>query len=202
MKNYIKTLTTGLFALTFMIGFAVNVNAQDATGSSDVPVTATVVVDIEVEQVTALAFGNARAGQVVTADPADGTFANVAGGIQSIGKFQVVGGADSNVTVSWDAQIALASETSGIPEAGDEINFNPSISFVPGNSGKDADGEVVGEGNQEHTYNINGDLGSGTNRDTFFVGGTLTAKGSDDDAIQAEATGEYAGNLTITASYN
>ena len=205
MKNNMKTLITGLFALTLMFGFSLNANAQAGqTDTDDVNVSATVVVDIEIDQVEDLAFGNVRQGQIPTADPTDGAFVNVVGGTQTIGKFFVIGAAGANVTVSWPAALALDSETTGIAEAGNAINFVPSLSFLAGNQAAAFGGAVQGTGNGtvSYTYDINGTVGSGINRDTFWVGGALYAKGSTSAVIQEEAFGAYSADLTITATYN
>lgn len=202
MKNNMRTLITGLFALTLMFGFSLNANAQAGqTDTDDVRVSASVVVDIDVQKITDLAFGNVRQGQVTTANPVNGAFANIVGGTQTIGKFQVIGAAGANVTVSWPATLALATEN-GVAGDGDAINFVPSISFQAGNGSGNNGGDLVEDGNVSRTYDINGDVGTGVDRDTFWVGGALYAKGSTEDPIQPAAFGAYANDLTITAAYN
>lgn len=207
MKNNMRTLITGLFALTLMFGFSLNANAQAGQTDTDVVnVSATVLVDIKVEQKADLAFGNVAAQSSPKADPtgvSDPIFTNTVGGLQSIGKFQVTGAAGAAVLVSWDAALPLLS-TSGVTGDGDAINFVPELSFEAGDNQTDAFGGAVqgtGTGTVSFAYNIFNTAG-GVGTDTFWVGGSLHAKGATSGNIQAAAQGGYAADLTITAAYN
>lgn len=203
MKNYIKTLMTGLFALTLMAGFAVNAHAQAVSDNADVGVSATVLEDISVDQVTDLAFGNVNAQTLPSINPTDGTTNNIISG-SVVGKFTVTGAAGASININWTTALVL--------ENGSEVDiqFNPQISKLAGASVETSGGDLLGT-NDDGTTSAdfvlsNTDGSSGTigqsGEDTFFVGGSLSEVNEPGNNLPIGAAGTYSGNLTITASYN
>lgn len=187
MKNYIKTLTTGLFALTFMIGFAVNVNAQVSDDDATVAVGATVLAPLDVEQRENLQFGFVAIGSTPIADAGTGDFTGVVPGLgTSIGKVTVATNAGTEVTVTFDATRTLESD---VDEATD-LNFTSSVFFKEGFDSDESSGgdDVTTDGSHSYTVGTTG-------IDTFFLGGNL-------GTIPAGANGVYTGDVTFTAAFN
>lgn len=204
MKNYIKTLMTGLFALTLMAGFAVNAHAQAVSDNADVGVSATVLEDISVDQVTDLAFGNVNAQTLPSINPTDGTTNNIISG-SVVGKFTVTGAAGASININWTTALVLENEP------GDDIQFNPSISRLAGQQtvatsggdllGTNDDGTTSADFDLSNTDGSPGTIGQ-SGEDTFFVGGSLSEVNEPENNLPIGAAGTYSGNLTITASYN
>lgn len=203
MKNYIKTLMTGLFALTLMAGFAVNAHAQAVSDNADVGVSATVLEDISVDQVTDLAFGNVNAQTLPSINPTDGTTNNIISG-SVVGKFTVTGAAGASININWTTALVL--------ENGSEVDiqFNPQISKLAGASVETSGGDLLGTNDDGTTSadfvlsNTDGSPGTigQSGEDTFFVGGSLSEVNEPGNNLPIGAAGTYSGNLTITASYN
>lgn len=191
-----KQFLSGLFALLLFVGFAMNANAQE-TDDADIDVSASVVETITVNNITNLLFGNVLTGDIPEADPTDGTFDYDAGGDRSIGKFQVVGSPGTSTLVTWDAQITLDADDGTLPVDYNAIELNPVVSFQAGDQGAEFGGAVVGAGDQEHDVALHS---SGIN--TYWVGGTLTEKETDDQVIPVGCLGLYEGEFTLTATYN
>lgn len=204
MKNYIKTLMTGLFALTLMAGFAVNAHAQAVSDNADVGVSATVLEDISVDQVTDLAFGNVNAQTLPSINPTDGTTNNIISG-SVVGKFTVTGAAGASININWTTALVLDNGSEV------DIQFNPSISRLAGQQtvatsggdllGTNDDGTTSADFDLSNTDGSPGTIGQ-SGEDTFFVGGSLSEVNEPGNNLPIGAAGTYSGNLTITASYN
>lgn len=201
MKNYIKTLMTGLFALTLMAGFAVNAHAQAETDAADVTVGATVLAPLDVKTVTNLEFGFVQTGVIPQANPeaanlAD-AFDNVVDGptSRSIGQVTVETNEGADVNVSWVEDINLTNDSD---EDIEDILFTPKVIFLADtvqDTDTANDGDDVTSG-QDHNYSV------GADGDSFFLGGTLSATAGTGEAIPPNAAGVYEGTITFTAAFN
>lgn len=178
MKKIFKSvLTLGLVA---GLGFAAN-----AQKTSTAPASATILADLTITLDATqdeIAFGNVSATTpgviVLDANGADGN-ANT-GTTTNVAKFDL-GGANSAVTVSYDATVTLT----------ETIDALETMTMTP---------EVVGDADDAEQATAIA-VGSGTtvtlvsNAYFLWVGGTIPA-------LTSQATGIYAGTFNIDVEYN
>ena len=198
MKNYIKKLMTGLFALTFMIGFAVNVNAQDGnTDNASITATAAVLTAIEVSANGNLIFGNVSPNVNKSISNISEVTGSSATGGEQAGGFTITKGSNSFVTLEFDLPEELGPGSAFLPITFSETDAR--ITTADDRSTFGADSESFDPNTQFNLENLTGDL-----KDTYFesaeffvfIGGTV------EPGADQFATTEYEGTITLTASYN
>ena len=198
MKNYIKTLTTGLFALTFMIGFAVNANAHDGSNdSASITATAELLSAIGVSANGNLVFGIINPGfNKSVSNTSEVTGSSATSGVQA-GGFTITKGSNSFVTLEFDLPEELGPGSAFLPITFSETDAR--ITTADDRSTFGADSESFDPNTQFNLENLTGDL-----KDTYFesaeffvfIGGTV------EPGADQFATTEYEGTITLTASYN
>lgn len=175
-----KTMIKSVLALMLTMGVAVIANAQK---TSSAPASATVLADLTITldgTLNEIAFGNLSAntpGAVVL--DANGLSNANTGSITNVARFDLAG-ADVDVTVSYDATVAL---TNGTPA--EDMIMTPEVvgaATLAERGGADA----VASGTQVT-------LESGVFY--LWVGGSIPQ-------LASQATGTYAGTFNINVEYN
>ena len=190
-----KKLMTGLFALTLMLGFAVNAQAQ--SDEADITARANVLVDVTVNANGDLVFGNVSPGIAKTVSNISAVSGSSATGGEQAGGFTIGKGADSFVTLTFALPSNLVSDES----------INLPISFA----NTDARITTANERTEAGANSIDFDPNAannlenldGADRTTYFeateffvfLGGTVAPTAT-------QAAGAYEGTVTLTVSYN
>lgn len=189
MKNNIKNIITGLFALTMMAGFAVNANAQTGPESGNINVTADLQQEFVWSNLQNIVFGIVSKGDVATINPETGVSTNAS--IGQVGHAQLAGGADAAFNVTFPSVVEL------------EPGSGPNRIFLHLDVTQASGALTATSGGA--TYTSGAPL-SFTNPGLyhFFLGGTLSGAVDNTAAIipTDHDNGTYTGTFTLTATYN
>ena len=182
-------------AFIIMIGFAMTSFAQ-GTSTNHITGDATVVAQVLVSPVTSLEFGNVTPGFVKTISTL-GTVVvggNSGGGnTPTAGKFTVTKSEQSQVTLTWLLPENLT-KTGGV---------NMPISFADYSGGK-CGAIVAGAGPTTTAFTPGAALAISTGAfNAAFTAGTFDVLlGGTVTPANAQATGAYTADITLTATYN
>ena len=181
-------------AVTMMLGFAMTSEAQVQSSSDHIAGNATVVAQVAVSGTQPLEFGNVNPGVVKTISTAGGVVAGTAGGgPETEGKFHVVKGPNTQLTLTWTLPAVLTKSIGGAATM--PITFADYATSKCGSV--DVSGSLVpftpGPALPISSANFNAAFVA-TSFDVH-LGGTV-------QPITAQTAGAYTANITLVATYN
>ncbi len=176
-------------AITIMMGFAIGSMAQ-STDNDFIVGKAEVLQGINVTGLTALDFGRVSPGLAKTISLTNvATGGQVGEGTQTTGVFTVSASSGSNVQIQFTTLPAnLVNGVNNLPIGTYTAGYGIATPFA-GTTFVPATGTQVASGD----FPLN-DI-TGANAIYVFIGGTVTPGST-------QATGNYAANITLTATYN
>lgn len=177
-------------SLVLMMGFGISAMAQ-STDNDNILGKATVLQGINVVGVTDLSFGWVSPGLSKTIDLENtATGGQVGEGTQTTGVFSVSAAANSNVQIQFTTlPTNLVSGANNLPIGAYTAGYHTANPYSGGTTFVPGTGTQVAGGN----FPTN-DIG-GVNAIYVFIGGTVTPGGT-------QASGDYTGTITLTATYN
>lgn len=183
-----KTIFKSVLTLGLAVGLGFAANAQK---TANAPASAIIQQDLTITRdlsQNAISFGNVSAstpGAVVL--DANGTTNSNTGSITNVAQF-ILGGANTSVTVNYDATVNLVLTTAADPlnpTAGETIVMAPEV-VGDADSGEQANADPITIGSQVSLID---------NAYFIWVGGSFSA-------LTAKGTGTYSGQFNIDVEYN